>query len=218
MSRHPIRNSNSPPAKRTARRAIGEDNARQAIVDATERLLTTSSLHTLTVADILLTANVSRATFYFYFRSKHSAAAAVLERALDDIVTIATPVFSAAAASVPPLFRASFAGAIDRWRRHGAILRAAAETWSTEPEIGAIWKVMNNRLVDAAARQIEVAKSTDQETARALAAALIRMNEHCLYLYFTGAEPAFTGDDQLVHALETIWTAVLLPASQDPAV
>src|SRR6516165_12625422 len=78
-------------AGRPARRQLGRRAAppggaapelREAILDATARLLAGRSFTNLTVSEILASAGVSRGTFYFYFDSKQAVLAELVRRAV----------------------------------------------------------------------------------------------------------------------------------------
>src|SRR3954454_15051091 len=57
-------------------------DVRRAILDATEELLTTRRFDEIAVADVLAAAGVSRASFYFYFESKHAVLAELVRDAV----------------------------------------------------------------------------------------------------------------------------------------
>src|SRR5258708_19317940 len=58
-------------------------DVREAILDATEHLLAEYRFDELSVADILRVARVSRASFYFYFDSKHAVLGELVRRAVN---------------------------------------------------------------------------------------------------------------------------------------
>lgn len=74
---------------------VGSPPAEQAIFDATERLLARTTIHQLTVADILGEASVSRTTFYAYFASKTGVVTALLGRVADEAFESGVPFSSA---------------------------------------------------------------------------------------------------------------------------
>src|SRR4029453_3098393 len=81
------------PVARRDRPSRGEvqRNLRRAILDATERLLVDHRFDELRVADILSAAKVSRASFYFYFESKHAVLAELVRAVVDQALGVAHP-------------------------------------------------------------------------------------------------------------------------------
>ena len=66
-------------------------DVREAILDATEHLLAEHRFDQLSVADILSVARVSRASFYFYFDSKHAVLGELVRRAVNLARAVAQP-------------------------------------------------------------------------------------------------------------------------------
>src|SRR5215216_5355986 len=81
------------PVARRDRPSRGEvqRDLRRAILDATEGLLVDHRFDQLTVADILSAARVSRASFYFYFQSKHAVLAELVRAVVDQALEVAQP-------------------------------------------------------------------------------------------------------------------------------
>jgi AcrR family transcriptional regulator len=132
-----------------------ESPLRRAILDATQRLLQEETLDELSVAEILEEAEVSRATFYFYFASKDDAFIALLTDVMGDFV----PRFEAIMADVERrrssrLIR-DIAGwlSVDPSRR--AVMRSAVEEWPRRPELGEMFLALQKRMAEALARAID---------------------------------------------------------------
>ena len=83
----------------------------QAILRATEEILERTSISELSVRDVLEGAEVSRATFYFYFGSKYAAVAALFRRILEDVLEAFDRHWAASDDPIPS------AGCARRWRR-----------------------------------------------------------------------------------------------------
>src|SRR5947209_16008932 len=77
-------------------------DARGAILTATERLLADVQLHRLSVAQIIKAANISRATFYFYFDSKFAVVAALIEQVIDEIFDVSRQTPIGRTSKLPP--------------------------------------------------------------------------------------------------------------------
>ena len=75
--------------ERRAKRQDGE--ARAALLDAAELLLGDRRIADLTVADVLARADVSRASFYFYFGSKYDLVIALAQQIMDEVEQASEP-------------------------------------------------------------------------------------------------------------------------------
>ena len=206
-------------ARRARRGPAQPGDIEQAVCDAAERLLGTERLADLSVAQILREAQVSRASFYFYFASKHAVLARLAERVVDEVY-LATQTWLHRAEGEPAraALEAAMRSAAQLWRTHGPVVRAMVETWHTAPEIGDVWERLIGRFTDAAAEQIERERTAgvapaDGPPARTLAATLTWMTERSLYLALTSGEPEFADEDALVTTLtEVWWRAIYAPA------
>ncbi|MER7280758.1 helix-turn-helix domain-containing protein [Dactylosporangium sp. NPDC000244] len=75
---------------------------RERVLDALRELLDTRTFDSLSVAEIIAAAGVSRASFYFYFPSKQAALAELVRRAVGAGHVAAEPWLSSAAPSADP--------------------------------------------------------------------------------------------------------------------
>ena len=201
------------PAARRSRRGRGggkgRKDVRAALLESTERLLVERPLAELAVEVVRQDAGVSRASFYFYFESKHAIVAALLERIVDEIHAASLPWFERGDTPPEEALRHAASGSLALWRRHGAVLRAPVEQWQTAPELRDLWTGVLERFTAAAAAAIE----RDRELgvappgldARRLAGVLVAMNERSFYYAVSAASP---GDDpKLVDTLTAVWVA-----------
>jgi len=192
----------------------------QSVCDATERLLATRRFADLSVADILLEAGVSRASFYFYFASKYTLLSAVSERAVDEVYAV-TQTWLRRSGSEPPLdaLRTAMQGAVSRWGAHGPVLRAIVDSAASAPEIDAQWKRLIERFTAAAAEQIDRERAAGVAPAgmdsRALAALLTWMTERALFLMVSDGEPEFADPEALVETLAGVWWRAIYGAGPD---
>jgi AcrR family transcriptional regulator len=196
------------PGGRRSKRPDGQ--ARDALLAGAERVLETRSIGDLTVADVLSEADVSRASFYFYFASKHDLVVALGEQIVAEVEEAVAPWFDRAELEPADAMRAASRGLVDVWERHGAVLRAIAESWHASPEIGDLWGGFVTRFVSRASAQIERERAAgvapgDTGDAGALAAALIWMNERACYVWSSGAEPELRDAETVAEAITSIW-------------
>ena len=98
---------------------------RDEILFATERLLQQSRLHDITVADIIWEADVSRATFYSYFTSKHEVVANLLGNVMSEMYTVLNySVLSSNSLRSRDSIRQLLTASIKLWSNHRAVLHA----------------------------------------------------------------------------------------------
>jgi AcrR family transcriptional regulator len=197
---------------RRAKRVEGE--AREALLAAAERLLSERTLGELTVGEVLREAGVSRASFYFYFASKHDIVSALAEQVIEEVRLAAEPWLERTDLSPREALHAAMRGALDSWERHGPVLRAVAESWHASAELGDLWGGLVRRFTAAAAEQVRRERAVglappDGPDPDALAAALIWMNERVLYLWATQGEPALADADTVADTLTEIWLSAV---------
>jgi AcrR family transcriptional regulator len=169
-----------------------ESPLRRAILEATERLLQEETLDDLTVAQILEEADVSRATFYFYFAGKDDAFIALLTEVMGDFV----PRFEAIMADVErrrsPRLHQDIAGwlTIDPPRR--AVMRNAVEEWPRRPDLCEAYLARQRRMAQALARAIDEDRAAgvalESIPSAQLAAGWIWTMERAWYRAVGGAE------------------------------
>jgi AcrR family transcriptional regulator len=198
----------SAPGSARRRRPTRGDLKEEAILETAGRLLSEKPLHDISVDELAKGAGLSRPTFYFYFQSKHAVLQTLAERVVQ--LTYEQAERWLARTDEPPAeaIRRSLAAAALHWREHGPVLRAAAETLGS-PGTGGFWEGINAGFIEATARQIEREREAGlappgPPAAKALATALIWMNERCFYTASVGASPSLDGDE-LVETLTAVW-------------
>lgn len=200
----PRRSRRRPSAGRASR------DVRAALLTSAERLLAQHSLDDLTVEDVLKDAGVSRASFYFYFESKHAIVAALLERIVDEVHAASLPWFERGETPPEEALTAAMTDTLALWRRHRAVMSASVH-WQVVPELQAVWGAVIARFTEAAAAQIE--RDREQgvappgSDAHRLAGVLIAMNERCFYYAVSVGEPR--EDPALVETLTGVWLAAI---------
>jgi AcrR family transcriptional regulator len=185
----------------------------QAILLATEELLRGTSIADLAVRDVLERAGVSRATFYFYFGSKYAAVAALFRRILEDVLEVFDRHWAASEdADARRGLRDALAASYALFEDNAPLLRAVADA-RAEPEIGGAFHAMIDRLIALAEEKIERERSAGRAPpgadSRAIAAAMIWMNERCFYLHSLGPPSAWPTTDALLDALAEVWFATI---------
>src|ERR1700761_8829209 len=201
----------------TTRRAVGrrrvvdtEASVAESIFSATDRLLAQQSFNDISVAQILVEAKVSRATFYFYFSSKFSVLSGLLERAMNDIFETVQPFLDRSPEDSPTVALQSSIRAVSQaWHRHRVVRQAANHHWHAEPELRSLWLAITERFIAAGAIEIDRERAagiiTSQVPSRTLAATLFWGTERVLYIAGLGVEPTLATEEAAVDALVTMW-------------
>jgi AcrR family transcriptional regulator len=191
----------------------------EAVLAATDALLVDRPLATITVRDILERAGVSRASFYFYFASKHAAAAALLARVGDE----ADARFAATWARRDGLgprnaVRASLQELFDTWERHTHLLVAAQEAGPDAAELFTVWQGFMEAFIERYALHVsaerEAGRAIDGPDARELSAALVWMDERALHRYATDA--GAPDREAIIDALTFVWMTSLYGGDATP--
>ena len=197
--------------RRAARADEGGANLREAILNATARLLADRSFGDLAVSDILTAAGVSRGTFYFYFDSKHDVLAELVRRAVAQGHQAAAPWLANPADPAAALRTGTTAGA-ELWRASAPVLRAIVDNWRTDPRLTALWLEQMQSFTEATIAQITADPRALRELngvdIPAIASALTWLGERLYYLAATDTPP-FDDQDILVQTLVYIWTSTL---------
>jgi TetR/AcrR family transcriptional regulator, ethionamide resistance regulator len=198
-------------ASRARRRAT---DVRKSILSATERLLVDRRFDVLSVAEIIHAAGVSRASFYFYFESKHAVLAELVRDAVGEAHEVAEPWLEhqADASARATLHQGTLDGA-RLWRKHGPVLRAIVENWRSDPGLEALWTEMMERFATSATERIARDRAAGRAPAkdvdpRMLAEVLTWMSERAYYLAAAG-HPAFADEERVVDALTEAWYAAI---------
>ncbi|GAA4197142.1 TetR/AcrR family transcriptional regulator [Microbispora amethystogenes] len=216
------------PSKRgaqPARRSVAEPAStglRERILSATRDLLRERRFETLSVADILTAAGVSRASFYFYFPSRQAVLGELVREAVTGGRRAARPWTGGTEDPVAAL-RAGVRDGARLWRDNAGVLTAIVESQGSDEGLRALWHEQMGLFTDAAAARIEAdpqarARLGDLDV-RAVAASLTWMGERLYYLAAAGVPP-FDDEEVLVDVLTHAWTSMLYgpPDAPPPAV
>jgi AcrR family transcriptional regulator len=218
QSREPAGTAATPPDR--PRNHTGSSEAEQAILGATERLLGRTTLHDLSVAQIIEEAGISRATFYFYFSSKFAVLTALVERAIAEIVETSRQLLDRTAglpAEMAMRHRIQTSARI--WDANRAVLQATVENWNAIPELRTVWLRALGGLTDALASEIDRARARGPAStgvdSRSLAATLVWTTERCLYVSGLAEDAAMPDEEAMIEALTRIWLGAMYPGGVD---
>jgi AcrR family transcriptional regulator len=197
----------------------GTTDAETTIFDATERLLAEVPLHDISVADIIREAQISRATFYFYFSSKFAVVTGLLARVMEEIYDLVQPFVEREDGEAPAdALRRSLEATFKVWADHRPTLRATHEHWHAVPELRQRWLAVVERFTDAVAAQIDRERAAGAAPAgpnsRQLAAALLWSTDRCLYVAAVGADPDLPSEKDIIEPLISLWMGALYGGGQ----
>jgi TetR/AcrR family transcriptional regulator, ethionamide resistance regulator len=206
---HPEDEGRSVPARR--RRRTPEEAERE-IISAAESFLRERPFRELTVDEVMRRTDLSRPSFYVYFRDRHQLVLKVVEHLGAELFTMGDR-WLAGTGQGPELARSALDGIVAVYVQHGPVMRALADAASDDREVENAYNALVQRLIDATSRHIEeeiaagrIRKLDAYETAKAL----VWMNERYLTLSL-GHEPA-TPQQTVADTLARIWNRVLYGA------
>jgi len=198
------------------RRAEDARDLGRAILEATERLLADRGLDDLTVVDLIEEADVSRASFYMYFESKHAAVAALAESVMSELYEDWRPWLEGAEPVAQDVMADLWLRALKQWREHRAVLAAVAQGWRTHPDVYHRWEATWRGYISVVRDYIERTRAAGAAPAgpdaTALAAVLVWLDESILYLAFTGRAPELADDAVLAETIAGVWVRAVYGA------
>ena len=195
-------------ARRSTAPAEGAE-LRERMLTALRELVDERRFATISVADIIGRAGVSRASFYFHFTGKQAALAELVRRAVGRDAAAPGPDSPADPAEG---LRAGVAAGADLWHANAGVLKAVAESWSADDQLRELWLARMDVFTDAAVARIEadpaaLAVLAGQDV-RAVAAALSWLGERLYHLAADGVPP-FDDREVLVRTLTHAWVSTL---------
>ncbi|BCJ41205.1 HTH-type transcriptional regulator EthR [Actinoplanes ianthinogenes] len=181
---------------------------RERILDALRELLRERTFETLSVADIITAAGVSRASFYFYFAGKQAVLAELVRRAVSAGHEAAQP-WVERTSDPREALRAGVDAGADLWLSNAPVLRAIVESWAADPQLRELWLTQMATFTEAAVTRIEADPARlDGVDVHALAASLTWAGERLYYLAACGVPP-FDDRTVLVDTLTHLWVSAL---------
>jgi AcrR family transcriptional regulator len=205
----PIRHGDRPRAH------TGDSDPERAVFAALGRLLEQVPLRDISVNQIISEAQISRATFYFYFSSKFAVVTGLTAVVLEELSQAIEPALRASAEDDDPIqpLRRRLEAMAAVWVEHRAIMRAVAENWQAVPELAAIWLDMIESSTDGLSREIDRNRAARGEPlgpgARGLAAVVVWATERLLYVSGLGRPDDLPSEREAVEVLLPLWAAAI---------
>jgi AcrR family transcriptional regulator len=178
----------------------------QVILDALERLLAERPFHALSVEDILVASDCSRATFYAHFSTKVAVATALFDQVLDEIAS-SMSAFVQREDDMPTLvaLRKGIDDSTEVWFRHKALLQTFVQNAHAVPEFAEPVARIKSLSTDAIAAEIErerqVGLAPPGHDAHELSAALVECTLQLLHSSSLDNLPAPPVINQLIMAM-----------------
>jgi AcrR family transcriptional regulator len=191
------------------RRRRSPAEAQGEIIVAAEALLRERPFRELTVDEVMKRTELSRPSFYVYFRDRHELVLRVVEHLGSELFTMSER-WLAGTGDGATLVREAIDGIVAVYAEHGPVLRALADAAVHDPGVEAAYGAIVQRFVDAATEHIEAEIDAGRVLpvdARQTARALVWMIERYLNLTL-GGEPV-TPAPVVVETLSTILRRVL---------
>jgi TetR/AcrR family transcriptional regulator, ethionamide resistance regulator len=203
---HPGDEGPGVPARRRRRTP---EVAEREIIAAAEALLRERPFRELTVDEVMRRTDLSRPSFYVYFRDRHHLVLRVVEHLGAELFAMSDR-WLKGTGDGPQLAREALEGVVEVYATHGPVMRALADAAADDTGVEQAYTAIVQGFVDATARHIEAEIAAGRILpldAAETASALVWMMERYLNLSF-GSEPA-TPRRPVAETLITIWTRVL---------
>jgi AcrR family transcriptional regulator len=140
------------------RRRRTPEVAQAEIVSAAEALLRERPFRELTVDEVMRRTDLSRPSFYVYFRDRHHLILRVVEH-LGAELRMMSQRWYTGAGDGPAQAREAMEGIVEVYAEHGPVLRALADAAADDPEVERVYGGLVNSFVDVTARHIEAEMS-----------------------------------------------------------
>jgi TetR/AcrR family transcriptional regulator, ethionamide resistance regulator len=191
------------------RRRRTPEVAEREIIAAAEAFLREHPFRAMTVDEVMRRTELSRPSFYVYFRDRHHLVLRVVEHLGSELYAMSQR-WLRGTGDGPQLAREALEGIVNVYAQHGPVMRALADAAADDPGVEEAYNAIVENFVRATARHIEeeiaagrVLPVDPHETANAL----VWMMERYLNLSFGHDAP--TPRQTVADTLTTIWTRVL---------
>jgi AcrR family transcriptional regulator len=196
-------------SSRAVRRRRTPEEAQHEIIRAAELLLRERPFRELTVDEVMKRTELSRPSFYVYFRDRHELVLRVVERLGGELFTMSERWFRGEGDGAV-LAREAVEGIVAVYAEHGPVLRALSDAAVHDPDLEVAYATLVQGFVDATSRHIDAEIAAGRilpVDAEQTARALVWMIERYLNLAL-GREP-ITPVPVVVETLATIVGRVL---------
>lgn len=191
------------------------DRRRQRILEVVGELLSTYPYEQVTIAEITRRAEVTRPGFYFYFPTKGSAVASLMEGLYGEFEDVARVWYDHRLDDQPAALADGMRATVDLWRKHAHVMHAMTQASAADPHANEIQERWIAAFVARAVPTIAADTGTQakrlgssiESIARSLVdATFAAMRRDVSALLHGGEAPSDT-----VATLVLLWTRVLYP-------
>jgi TetR/AcrR family transcriptional regulator, ethionamide resistance regulator len=183
--------------------------AEREILSAATGMLRERPFRELTVDEVMRRTDLSRPSFYVYFRDRHELVLRVVEHIGAELWAISEGWYTGSGDG-PALARRSLDRVVDVFVEHGPLLCALADAAADDPQVDAVYTSLVEAFVGVTTRHIEreiAAGRTLPLDAGETATALVWMMER--YLVRSLGRSGAARRDTVAETLGTIWVRVL---------
>lgn len=210
----------APPPRRRPRAHTGDQAVEKAVFAATEKLLATTPLHEISVAQIIAEAELSRASFYHYFSSKHDVVTSLMTKIFRDMFVETHTRLESEWTDPAEALRSSLRPAMESWFEHRAVISAVLENQHAVPDLAKVWSAVSEpfRAVLAAqiAQQRAIGRAPEGLPAEVIAAMMVSAAERIFYVGSTGTDPRLRTASHRLDATVAICLAAIYGDPRGP--
>ena len=201
-----------PAQTRAPRRRRPAEVAEREILTAAEAMLRERPYRDLTVDELMRRTDLSRPSFYVYFRDRHELVLRMVEHVWAELLAISERWYTGSGDGAAQA-RRSIERVVSVWAKHAALLCALADAAADDPQVDRVYTSLVEGFVGVTARHIE----REMEAGRVLAldametaTALVWMMER--YMVRSLGRDGAERRDTVAEVLGTIWVRVLYGA------
>jgi AcrR family transcriptional regulator len=191
------------------RRRRTPEAAEREILSAAEALLRERPFRELTIDDLMRRTDLSRPSFYVYFKDRHELVIRVAQAIGDELFAMSERWYEGTGDG-PTLIREAIDGVVGVFAAHGPVLHALADAAADDPRVERVYGELIDRFVEATTRHIEHEVAAGRALpldAHETAVALTWMMER--YLQLRLGRSTHRPPEQVAETLTTIWSRVL---------
>jgi len=200
------------PARRTKNSTHG-DERRTTLLAAFAELLEERPFAEIGVEEIASRAGLTRSAFYFYFPNKAAAVAALVGDLFEGAVDTSTRWIQDREGDPHERVLPAIEAAVNRRRTHSALYVAMADAAAADPEIGAVWASLGERVGAVVAAQLreerQTGVATDGPAAGPYVEALLGMMNRALDQEARRVQETGRGTPGLAKILTEVWVRAL---------
>ena len=191
------------------RRRRTPEAAQREIIEAAESLLRERPFRELTVDEVMRRTELSRPSFYVYFRDRHELVLRVVQHLFQEILTPSNAWLGSDDGG-PAEMRDAMKGAVLVYQEQAHVLRALADAAADDPGVEAAYNGLINTFRDMVSEKLSqqvAAGRIETVDAHQTSTALMWCAERYLYLSF--APGSDVDPDAVTQTLSTVWTRTI---------